>query len=177
MAVRLLEPDRERLEPGVASAVHAGHEKEATPLVVDDGARPRVVERRVADIVPEEVRVEMLEQPHLTVASGGILDRDLLQIEVAVEVHGIAAPQPEAEAGVPQGDLADQRLVGIPDVALPPVVAGPAEQAVDPDTEAADVAHGVVLEADVGKVDVAKLVPGVEGDQEVTVPERKIARH
>src|SRR5207302_10073599 len=63
------------------------------------------------------------------------------------------------------------------DAPLPAIVAAPRELAVDPDPESGWVTDGVVLEADVGIENVAELVTSVEGDEEVAVPEREIARH
>jgi hypothetical protein len=63
--------------------------------------------------------------------------------------------------------------VGEAQIALPAlVVTGPREPAVSPDAEAARLAAGVILEADLGVVDVAELIAAIEGDEEIAVPER-----
>jgi len=64
---------------------------------VHDGLRARIVESRVPDLVAEQVRVEVLERADLAFLPELIFDRDLLEVDVAVEVHGVptAKAQPE----------------------------------------------------------------------------------
>ena len=75
----------------------------------------------------------------------------------------------DAQARVTEVRVADERLVLVVDVALPPIVRDPREGTVRPDSEAARVADGVVLETNVWVVDVAEGVGRVEGDEEVAV--------
>jgi hypothetical protein len=118
------------------------------------------------------MRVEMLERANLAFATELVLDRDLFEVDVPVEVHGVPATKSQAERRVVQGRVTDERLVLVLDVDLPAVVSDPAELSVDPDAESARSADGVVLLSDVGVVDVAQLIARVERDEEIAVAER-----
>src|SRR5206468_5915194 len=144
-------------------------------LVVHDRLRSGVVEGRVADLVAEQVRVEVLEHADLAFASELVLDCDLFEVDVAVEVHRIAATKAQPERLVVRRRIADECLVLVLDMAFPVVAADPAELAVDPDAEPARRADGVVLLSDVRVIDVAELVARVERDEEVAVAERDAA--
>ena len=144
---------------------------------MDDGLRPGVVVGGVAGVVSEEVSVEVLEEAHLPFAAERVLDGDLFEIEVAIEVHGVAHMKEHAELGVPERRIADERLVLVGDRSVPPVVACPGERAIRPDPKARRIAHGVVLHPHVRIKDVSQLIARVEGDEEIPVAERKVARH
>src|SRR5204863_764618 len=98
-----------------------------------------------------------------------VLDRDLLEIDVPVEVDRVAAVQLDLQDRMAKVRVADERLVLVVDAALPTLVRHPRELPVRPDAESARVTGGVVLETDVRVVDVAQRVRAVERDEEVAV--------
>src|SRR5207248_6965822 len=177
LARRVLLADRERRQAIGASPARPGEQEVAPALVVDERLSARVVIRRITGVVPVQVRVEVLEQPRFAVATARVLDGDFLEIQVAVEIDGVTQVQDHAEPSMRERGVANERLVLVRDAPLPAIVAAPRELAVDPDPESGWVTDGVVLEADVGIENVAELVTSVEGDEEVAVPEREIARH
>src|SRR5881409_1525297 len=149
LARRILLTDRERGQSEGVPASGARDEKGAPPLVVDDRLRSRVVERGVAYLVAEQVRVEVLEHADLAFASELVLDGDLFEVDVAVEVNRIAATKAQPQRLVVHCRVAHERLVLVFDVALPVVAPDPAELAVDPHAEPARRADGVILLSDV----------------------------
>src|SRR5207247_5833487 len=176
LAGRVLLTDRERAQAEGVPARATGEEEIAAQLVMDDRLRARVVVRAVADTVPVEVCVELVEEAHFAILAGRVLDRDLFEVDVAVEVDCVPAIEAQLERGVIEMSVPDERLVLVIDAPLPAAIADPHERPVGPDSEAARLAGGVVLLTDVGVVEVAQLIVGVEGDEEVAVPEWEIAR-
>src|SRR2546430_16077418 len=136
----------------------AREQEVAASFVVHDGLRARVVVRGIAGLVAVEVRIEVLEQAHVALATSLVLDSHLFEVQVAVEVHGVAAMERYTEPTVPQMRVAYQRFMFVVDGALPARLVDPGELAVDPEAEAARFADGVVLETDVGIEDVPQLV-------------------
>jgi hypothetical protein len=67
---------------------------------VHDRLRARVVEGGIADVIAEEVRVEVLERADLALTSELVLDRDLFEVDVPVEVDRVAAAEAQAERSV-----------------------------------------------------------------------------
>src|SRR4051812_15917194 len=152
-------------------------EEVAASLVMDDGLRARVVVRRVADVVAVQMRVEVLEDADVAILARLVLDRDFLEVDVAIEIDRVPASQLDPQAGVAQVRVTDEGLVLVIDPPLPALLVDPRELPVDPDAEATGVAGRVVLETDVRVVDVPQRVGAVERDEEVAVAEREIARH
>ena len=76
----LLATDRKGGQADRALAAARVQEEVAARLVVDEGARARVVVSRVADVVPVEVALEVVEQADVALVAGRVLDRDLLEV-------------------------------------------------------------------------------------------------
>ena len=163
LARGVLLADREGRESVRTPSAGPGDEEIPAPLVVDDRLAPRVVVGGVAGVVPIQVRVEMLEEPHLPLASECVFDGDLLEVDVPIEVDRVAEPQAQPELRMDERRVTDEGLVLVGDATIPPVVAGPRERSIDPKAEARRIADRVVLLADVGVVDVAELVARIEG--------------
>ena len=105
------------------------------------------------------------------VAQGSIDSVGMLGVRVGA--NALATATFVIAAGQTYDEVRDlDKLVREAQIALPAIVAGPRELAVGPDAEAARLAASVVLEADLGVIDVAELVSRVECDEEVAVPER-----
>src|SRR5207245_57580 len=103
----ILLTDRERRQPVGVTAARPRDEECAAPLVVDDRLRARVVVGRVADLVAEQVRVEVLERAHVALAVLLVLDRDLFEVDGAVEVDRVPAAPSHAETPVADRSAAD----------------------------------------------------------------------
>src|SRR5437867_3101710 len=176
LAGGVLLTDRERRETVRAAAARPRDEEVPASLVVDDRLAAGVVVGGIAGVVAVQVGVEVLEEPDLPLTPERVLDRDLLEIDVAVEVDRVAEAQAQAKLRMHERRVADECLVLVRDVTILPVVAGPGEGAVDPEPEPRRIPDRVVLLTDVRVVDVAQLVARIEGDEVITVAERKIAR-
>lgn len=102
--------------------------------------------------------VEILgeEEPHRALAVSLVVDRDLAQVEVLVEINCVLADQPQGQIGMVELDMGDQRVADVVQVALPAIIAHPAQLIIDPDAEAEGMPLRVVLLADVRPVEVAQ---------------------
>ena len=177
LARGVLLTDRERGEAVRTSAARPRYEEIPPAFVVHDRLAPRVVVGGIAGVVAVEVRVEVLEEPYLPLTTERVLDRDLLQVDVAVEVDRVTEAQAQPELGMDERRVTDERLVLVGDVPVPAIISRPRELPVHPDAEPRRLADRVIFLTDVGVVDVAQLVARIKRDEEIAVAERKIARH
>ena len=163
-----------RRAPAVGPA--AAREEVARPLVVHDAAAHRVEGRRVPDVVPGDAEVLAEEEAHLPPPGAEVLDGELAHEDVLVEVHGVVDGEEQAETFVEEVHVGHERLAEVAEIALPPR-ADPGEGAVDPDADARGRAAEVVLLPDVGEVEVAQRVLGVEAGVEGAVADRDVPGH
>ena len=119
----------------------------------------------------------MLEEPDLALSPERVLDGDLFQVDVAVEVDRVTEAQAEAELRAHERRIADEGLMLVRDVPVPPIVPGPRELSIHPEAEPRRFADRMVLLSDVRVIDVTQLVARIKRDEEVAVAEREIARH
>src|SRR5260221_9647319 len=102
---------------------------------------------------------------------------DVADEPVAGHVDEVAELHRDAEAWVREGHVGDERILRIAQLAVPVAVVEPRELAVDVETRAAWVAHGLVGVADPRKVEVANRVGGVVANQHVAVADHEVAGH
>jgi len=152
--------------------------------VMDDGSQARVVVGRVAHLRPEQREVLLEEQADFTPLVRQVRHADLLDKDVAIEVHHVVAIEFDPEAVVVEADARGQRLAEVSQRLLPALCARPGKpprrvqtRVVHEDAEAARPPSGVVFLADVGEIHVADLVVRIERDQKVAVPDGNISRH
>jgi hypothetical protein len=100
-----------------------------------------------------------------------------------MKIDDVVAVHREAQLAVVEADAAGQRVAQVALADRPPFVAGPIKARavltgdVGVDAEAAGAGAGVVLLADVRKVDVADLVLVIERHQQPSVPDGNVTRH
>jgi hypothetical protein len=152
-------------------------EEIATSLVVEDGAETGVVERGVADLAAVQMEVLVEEQAEIAGAGAAVLHLDLADIDVLVEVDGVVHVQHEAEPAVGQGHVGHERVGLVADLPLPLRTVDPGEPPVSEHAEAARMADGVVLLAEVWEIDVAQTIVGVEHHLQRAVADDEVARH
>ena len=152
-------------------------EEVAVALVMDHRARRRVEIRRVAHVVAEDAEVLVEVQPRHARRRRKVPHDDALQVDVEVEIHRVRAVHLDLHRGVAQAHARDQRLLFVGDRARPAVVVDPAQPAVHPDAEVERLRPGVVLLADMRKIEIADPVATVERDEHVAVADGNIARH
>src|SRR5688572_14836360 len=143
---------------------------------MDDGAELGIVERGITDFTARDVEVVMQEYTHLSLVSREILDSHLAQQDIGLEVDGVTQGQFDADFGVAQHRATYERAILVADVALPGLVS-PVRTSFDPDAQTKGIPFGVILDADVRKINVADPVVLVEIQQEVPVAEHQRARH
>ncbi len=137
-------------------------------LVRDDPAMAGLEKHRVADVRTFDVPVVMEEDVtcgkarcrfDLEVADEPVAG----QIDIVLELDG------DPESRMRHRDVADQRVLGVAEMAFPGRVVHPGELAIDEKTCAAYVAHRVVGVTDPREENVANRVVGVEADEDVAI--------
>ena len=106
-----------------------------------------------------------------------VLHRDLADVDVLVEVDGVAHVQDEAEPTVGQGHVGHEGVGLVADLPLPLRTVDPGQPPVGEHPEAARMADGVVLLAEVREIDVAQPIVGVEHHLQRAVADDEVARH
>ena len=163
--------------PPVGGGPRGVDHEPALPFVVEDRAPLRLVVGGVAHLRPADVEVLAEEAPDLPFPIPFIGNDQAAQVEVLVEVHGVAARQAHAEFRVVETHLRDERVGCVVEGALPARMIDPAKLPVHPDAEAEGMARRMVLLSDVRPVEVAERIGLVEVHQERAVTDRDVAGH
>jgi hypothetical protein len=137
----------------------------AATLVSDQTTVIGIVEGSIAVCVSPEKEIEMLKQPNTSVVAGSIGNLDSLDVNVSPDFDGIGADHAEVESLTDAGHVCDERFFLVSQVALPALRIEPIELTVDPNAKAISGARGLVLLADVGKVDIPHCVVGIKVDE------------
>lgn len=120
-------------------------------------------------MVPKQANVALHRQQ--------VLDVYLTDIKVAVEIHRVVALKLQSQPPVDSRDRCHQRLVLVAQTLLPGRLVDPRHLAVHPNPKAVQVPHRVVFLTDKGVVQIPHRVAAVEGNEEIAVGNRYIARH
>src|SRR3954452_16912612 len=105
------------------------------------------------------------------------MEDEVADHDVLVEVHHVCTLYSQAQPLVDEGDVGCQGIVLVEQSARPPFVVHPGELPIGPHSQPALVAVGLVLQADVGVVDIPQRICAVKIDEQVAVAKRKVTGH
>jgi len=143
---------------------------------VDNAAGFRVKGSGVADPVAGDIEALGKKEADIPGCWPQIFHHHLAEIDVLVEIHGIAAGEQNPQFVVKEIDLSHHGVRRVEKIPAP-LRADPAEEAVSPDPKAAEVPGNMVLLTNMGKKQIANEVLLVKADQKMTVSHRNITWH
>src|SRR4051812_36950415 len=94
-----------------------------------------------------------------------------------MHIHRVVRDDFQSELLIRQTHIRDERVLHVAKLASPAFVTHPGELAVRPDAETKRVAFGMILFADVRKIDVADSVPLVKRDEQRAITDWNITGH
>src|SRR5690349_14296041 len=94
-----------------------------------------------------------------------------------MKVDRIVANQAKLPLRIPKGYFRDERIVLITQVFLPLGAVNPGEAAIAPNSHPERVALGLILLADMRKVEVPQAIRRIKGDQHATVADGNVSWH
>ena len=114
-----------------------------------------------------------LDRPFLVAQ---IAHDDFANVDVAIDVDGVIAPQAQSHLDVLARDVGDERVTQIRELFAPRRVFDPPQFAVGEDAEAKS-RRGMVLHPDVRIVEIGKAILRIESDEKTAVTDDEVAWH